>query len=189
MTHGTEPASLKVDNRSDDTATQPAAPSGLRVLTSLPAVVAECLVIVFAVVIIVGRNYPPDARLFPTIVASLGLLLCAIFLAACLASPAYVRRAAADMEEALADVRGFWISCVPPRVYCVRIYLLRFHVASLSAMLVVPCLLGYRDRWRLVAVAAAVVIVLHLVFVVADEVELPNGLLGDFLLRRFVYED
>src|SRR5262245_44749978 len=189
MTHGIEPASLKVDDQPDDTVTQAAAPPALRVLISLPALVAECLVVVFAVVIIVGRNYPPDARLFPTIVASLGLLLCAIFLAACLASPAYVRRAAADMEEALGDVRGFWISCVTPPIYCVGIYLLGFHVASFIAMLVMPWLLGYRDRWRLVAVAAAVVIVLHLVFVVAVEVELPNGLLGDFLLRRFVYED
>jgi Tripartite tricarboxylate transporter TctB family len=158
-------------------------------LASLPAIVAWCLAAVFAVVVVVGRGYPPDARLFPTIVATIGLLLCAIFLGASALSPAYASRNIADMEAISGDGRAFRVACIAPFVYSVGIYVLGFYLSTLAAMLVMPPLLGYRDWKRLVAIAVGVVVLLHLVFVVAVEIELPNGLLGDYLVTRFLHDD
>jgi putative tricarboxylic transport membrane protein len=196
MNNRSEPAALPTtDSQPDTVGTQAPQPdrsperSALSVLISLPSVVAECLVVVFAVVIVVGRNYPPDARLFPTVVASLGLLLCAIFLGASTLSPAYARRAADDREESAGDLRAFWVACITPPIYCLGIYLVGFHASTLIAMLVMPRLLGYRGWTRLIAIAVGTVVVLHLVFVVAVEVELPNGLLGEYILKTFIHDD
>jgi hypothetical protein len=104
-------------------------------------------------------------------------------------SPAYARRTADDREESAGDGRGFWVACITPPIYCLAIYLVGFHAATFVAMLVMPRLLGYRGWLRLTAIAVGTVLVLHLVFVVAVEAELPNGLLGDYLIRTFLYED
>src|SRR5215813_2145673 len=157
MSNGTEPAAPA--ERGANTPPGSAEPPW-RVLTSLPAIIAECLVVVFVVVIVAGRNYSPDARLFPTIVASLGLVLCAIFLGTMVLNPDYARRVADDREEASGNARGFWVACITPPIYCLAIYLVGFHAATFVAMLVMPRLLGYRGWLRLTGIALGTVLVL-----------------------------
>ena len=160
----------------------------LAILTHPSAVVAECLAGMFLVVLLVGRNYPPDARLFPAFVAWLGLLLCAIFLASSVLSPAYARRNEEDMEEPPGETRHFWIACIAPPVYSIGIYVIGFHASTFLAMLIMPAMLGFHGRLRLFLIAAGLVLVLHLVFVTAVEIDLPTGLAGDYLLRTFVHD-
>jgi hypothetical protein len=69
------------------------------------------------------------------------------------------------------------------------IYLIGFDPSTFIAMIAMPYLLGYRGWLRLLAVAAALVVALHLVFVSVFQIELPAGLAGDYILRHFVYED
>lgn len=158
------------------------------VLRHPSAVVAECLAVLFALVIVIGRQYPPDARLFPTVVSVLGLFLCAVFLAASVLNPTYARKNIDDMEEAAGDIMHFWIACVSPPLYSIGIYVIGFHAATFIAMLVMPAVLGYPGWLRRAGIAFAVVLALHLVFVVAVDIDLPSGLLGNYVLTTFVYD-
>jgi hypothetical protein len=85
--------------------------------------------------------------------------------------------------------RNFWIAFVASPAYTLLIYVIGFDPSTVIAMIAMPYLLGYRGWFRLVAVAAALAITLHLVFVSVFQIELPMGLAGDYVLRHFVYED
>jgi hypothetical protein len=63
-------------------------------------------------------------------------------------------------------------------------WLLGFVVASLAAMLLMPVLMGYRNRRRLVVIAVITVAVLALICPYLLNVDLPHGLVGDWLIDK-----
>ena len=63
-------------------------------------------------------------------------------------------------------------------------WLFGFVIASLAAMLLMPILMGYANRRRLVVVAVVTVAVLALIFPYLLNVALPHGLVGDWLIDR-----
>lgn len=146
--------------------------------------VSASLLGIFLVVLLLGRTYPSDAALFPTLVGAAGVLLSLAYLGA------LVFRDADDAREpAGTDRRSFLIALLASPVYSVAVYIAGFHVATFLAMVVMPLLLGFRHPFWLVLIGLATVAILHLVFAVAMQVDLPVGLLGDFYLRHFVYQD
>jgi hypothetical protein len=151
-------------------------------------IVTELLCALFVGVVAISRTYTADAALFPTIVGIVGILLCSIFLVTAILKPDFVAANVLDMEESSTNPRGFWVAFVSSPLYCLAIDLVGFDVATFVAIVLMPSLLGYRRYLRLILIALAAVAVLHLVFVSAVQIDLPNGLIGDFLLRRFVYQ-
>jgi hypothetical protein len=160
-----------------------------RALSQPAGVVGTILLFVFLLVLVVGRSYPSDAALFPSLVGSAGLVLGLIFLGSLVFDPLASHKHTADAEHSLGDRRSFWIALLASPVYSFSVFVIGFHVASFLAMVVMPLLLGFRHVLWLVLIALAMVIVLHLVFAMAMEIDMPMGLIGDFILRRFVYED
>ena len=147
------------------------------------------LLFVFLVVLLLGRTYPSDAALFPTLVGGAGALLGLLFLVLLVFHRAEPAGASADADTIASDRRSFWIALLASPVYSVSIYIAGFYVATFAAMAVMPYLLGFRHILWLLMIAFLMVVVLHLVFVVAMEIDLPLGLAGDFYLRHFVYQD
>ena len=69
-------------------------------------------------------------------------------------------------------------------VFGLAFWLFGFVVASLAAMLLMPALMGYSNRRQLVIVAVVTVALLALVFPYLLNVDLPHGLVGDWLIDR-----
>jgi hypothetical protein len=64
-------------------------------------------------------------------------------------------------------------------------FLFGFFVASLAAMFVLPPLMGYTNRRMTIIVGLATVVVLAVFFPYLVGVNLPHGLVGDWLIDRF----
>ena len=63
-------------------------------------------------------------------------------------------------------------------------WLVGFVVASLAAMLFVPVLMGYANRRQLVVTALLTVAILALIGPYLLNVDLPHGLVGDWLIDK-----
>lgn len=151
-------------------------------------IVAELLGVLFAGVVAISWSYTEDAALFPTIIGSVGVCLCAVFLITAMIEPDFVTMNIQDMEKRSGDSRGFWVAFISPPLYCLGIDIFGFHVATFVAIVCMPAMLGYRRYLRLTLIALGGVALLHIVFVSAVQIDLPNGFVGDFLLKRFVYQ-
>ena len=88
---------------------------------------------------------------------------------------------------------SFWVGSDWPRfatallaapVFGLLFWLFGFVIASLAAMLLIPLLMGYPNRRKLVLVAVITVVVLALIGPYLLNVDLPHGLLGDWLIER-----
>lgn len=156
-----------------------------RALTRPAGLVTSVLLCTFLVVLMLGRTYPSDAALFPTLVGASGVVLSLVYLGAL----AFGDADGVDREPVGTDRRSFLIALLASPVYSVAVYIAGFHAATFFAMLVMPLLLGFRHPLRLVLIALASVAILHLIFAVAMQIDLPVGLIGDFYLRHFVYQD
>ena len=159
-----------------------------RVLGQPFCIVAQALFVMFVGVYALSRPYTPDAALFPTLVGVFGAFLCIAFIAACFLEPDYLAANARDMEKAEGRADQFWIAFLASPLYCCAIYLVGFHISTFIALISMPYLLGYRRPLRLILLALAALAFAQVVFVQAVQIDLPNGLLGDFLLQRFFYE-
>ena len=69
-------------------------------------------------------------------------------------------------------------------VFGLLFWLFGFVIASLAAMLLMPILMGYQKRRQLVIVAVITVAVLALIGPYLLNVDLPDGLIGDWLIDR-----
>jgi hypothetical protein len=63
-------------------------------------------------------------------------------------------------------------------------WLFGFIIAALAAMLLMPVLMGYANRWRLVVIAIVTVAVLALIGPYLLHVDLPHGLVGDWIIDK-----
>ena len=143
------------------------------------------LFVFFAGIVGLSFKTPFDARLFPIVIGSAGMLLT---LAVALEQLRRCRSRSASAAEADRATEVGWPrfagALLSAPVFGLLFWLLGFVVASLAAMLLMPVLMGYANRRRLVVVAVVTVAVLALVFPYLLHVALPHGLVGDWLIDK-----
>jgi hypothetical protein len=157
--------------------------------------ISLALFLVFLLVVAEGATYPPEARLFPTMVGVAGMVLAlAVFLvhgggADSDAEAATSEDLSAAPPDAAPPSRGRVLLAVAAApVYALVVWVLGFYVASLLALVVLPQCLGYRRVGMLTLIAALGVALIAVVFSWGMEMTLPNGLVGDWVLATFVYD-
>ena len=117
-------------------------------------------------------HYPPDPRLFPLIIAVIGMALCIALLAGMglhdreLGSPERLPRASLVLTLLVSPVYG------------AVLWLFGYWLATLVAIPLIAMLLGYRSRGKLFLVSVATTIALGVLFPLLD-VPLPVGLLPE----------
>src|SRR5262249_19782412 len=143
------------------------------------------LLVFFLGIVAFAFHIPFDARLFPLVIGGAGILL---VLAVGIEQ---VRRRVADVPVGETDdaaARAGWprdcTALLAAPVFGLLFWLFGFVIASLAAMLLIPVLMGYSNRRRLIAVAVITVAVLALIGPHLLNVELPHGLIGDWLIDR-----
>ena len=143
------------------------------------------LFLFFVGIVAFAFNTPFDARLFPMIIGSAGIAL-TLFVAV-----EQVRRrrfdlapVADDDPAAKADRTRFATAIFSAPAFGVAFWLFGFIIASLAAMLLIPILMGYQSRRRLVAIAAVTVAILAFIAPYLLNVDLPHGLIGDWLIDK-----
>jgi Tripartite tricarboxylate transporter TctB family len=142
------------------------------------------LLMFFVGIVAFAFRTPFDARLFPVVIGSAGILLA---LAITVEQVRRRRRDAASVLDendpaARADWPRFATALLSAPVFGVAFWLFGFIVASLAAMLLMPILMGYQNRRQLVVVAVVTVVVLAGVAPYLLNVALPHGLFGDWLI-------
>jgi Tripartite tricarboxylate transporter TctB family len=144
------------------------------------------LLIFFVGIVGFSYNTPFDARLFPVIVGVAGIALTLLIALEQVRLRRLDASAAVDGDDpaARADWPRFATALLSAPAFGVAFWLLGFVVASLAAMLLMPTLMGYRNRRRLVAVAVVTVAVLALICPYLLNVDLPHGVVGDWLIDQ-----
>jgi hypothetical protein len=145
------------------------------------------LFIVFAGVIVFGIPLPFDAKLFPLIIGTAGIVLCLLIVLEGVrrrktAAPAEV--VAEEDPAANSSWPRFATALLSAPMFGLVLWLFGFFVASLAAMFVMPPLMGYTNRRVMVVVGLATVAVLAMFFPYLVGVNLPHGVVGDWLLDR-----
>ena len=142
------------------------------------------LLIFFVGIVGFSYNTPFDARLFPVIVGVAGIVLTLLIAVA----QVRLRRidasagVAEDDPAARADWPRFATALLSAPAFGVAFWLFGFVIAALVAMLLMPPLMGYADRRRLIITALVTVVVLALVAPRLLNVDLPHGVVGDWLI-------
>lgn len=146
------------------------------------------LLAVFAGVYIGSQSYPPDARLFPTIVSALGAVLIVVVMA----TERISQRGGGTRSDVAPVARDQYprltLALLSAPVYCLLVWLTGFYVSTLATLVIFPILMGYRRILVVIPVALGVLVAIWLVFSVAMEMELPLGLLGKWYLSTFVHD-
>ena len=142
------------------------------------------LLLFFIGIVAFSYNTPFDARLFPLIIGGAGILL-----TLGIAMEEVSRRRAAsaavlddDDPADKAEWPRYATALLSAPAFGLLFWLLGFVVASLAAMLLMPVLMGYPSRRQLVVVALVTVAVLALICPYLLNVDLPHGLVGDWLI-------
>jgi len=145
------------------------------------------LLIVFGGVIVFSARLPFDAKLFPLIIGTAGILLCVLIAVQGLQQ----RRSAAPADIAPDDDPAanvtwtrFAAALLSAPLFGVVFWLFGFFVASLAAMFVMPPLMGYSHRRMVFLVGLATVAFLAVFFPYLVGVSLPHGVVGDWLLDQ-----
>ncbi len=144
------------------------------------------LLLFFLGIVAFSYDTPFDARLFPLVVGSAGIVLTV------LVAVEQVQRRAVDAGSALgendpadkADWPRYATALLSAPVFGLLFWLFGFIVASLAAMLLMPVLMGYRHRRQLLITAVVTVAVLALIAPYLLNVDLPHGLVGEWLVDR-----
>jgi vacuolar-type H+-ATPase subunit I/STV1 len=133
---------------------------------------------------------PRDAALFPIVIGSAGVLFCGF-----IAFEEKVWRGVptgddapgpkADDAAAQADWPRLMLAMFSAPVFGVLLWLFGFFVASLAAMFVMPPMMGYANKRLMLIIGAATVVVLAVLFPLLVGVDLPHGLVGDWLIDTF----
>ncbi|MBX9776810.1 MAG: tripartite tricarboxylate transporter TctB family protein [Xanthobacteraceae bacterium] len=143
------------------------------------------LLFFFGAILVFSIRLPFDARLFPWVIGTAGILLCLAILVQELRRRA--TSAAADTVDdddpaANANWPRFATALLSAPAFGVVFWLFGFFVASLAAMFVMPPLMGYANRRMTFAVGLATVAFLALFFPYLVGVNLPHGVVGDWLI-------
>ena len=144
------------------------------------------LLLFFIAIVAFAYTLPFDARLFPLIIGGAGIVLTLVI------ALEQVRRrrvgAAAVVDEDDPVTRADWpryaTALLSAPAFGLLFWLFGFIVASLAAMLLIPLLMGYANRRRLVLTAAITVAALAVVAPYLLNVELPQGVVGDWLIDK-----
>ncbi len=134
---------------------------------------------------IVGFSFgsPFDARLFPIVIGGAGILLA---IAIGIAQWRRYRTGddVPDVDDAgaAATPARFATALLSAPVFGLVFWLFGFFVASLAAMLLMPPLMGYRDRKRLLVITLVTVAALAVIAPCLLDVDLPHGVVGDWLI-------
>jgi len=144
------------------------------------------LLVFFIGIVALSYPLPFDARLFPLVIGTAGILL-----TLGIAVEQVHRRGARDaatMDDddpaAKADWPRYATALFAAPAFGLMFWLVGFVVASLAAMLFVPVLMGYANRRRLVVTALLTVAILALIGPYLLNVDLPHGLVGDWLIDK-----
>lgn len=142
------------------------------------------LLLFFVGIVAFSYKTPFDARLFPVIIGASGIALMLLIAV----GQVRLRRADAisGIDDSGAATKADWpryaTALLSAPAFGVVFWLFGFVVASFAAMLLMPVLMGYRNRRRLVLVAVVTVAVLALICPYLLNVDLPHGLIGDWLI-------
>jgi hypothetical protein len=145
------------------------------------------LLIVFGGVVVFSIRLPFDARLFPWVIGAAGILLCLVILVQQLRRRLMTASAAVlpkDDPAAGATWLRFATALLSAPVFGIVFWLFGFFVASLAAMFVMPPLMGYSNRRMMLIVGLATVAFLAVFFPYLVGVNLPHGVVGDWLIDR-----
>jgi small-conductance mechanosensitive channel len=123
------------------------------------------LLLFFIGIVAFSYDTPFDARLFPLVIGTAGILL-----TLGIAVEQVRRRRADDAPVSDADDAASNAN-----------WLFGFVVAALAAMLIMPPLMGYTDRRQLVITALVTVAIVAFLAPYLLNVDLPHGLVGDWL--------
>ena len=142
------------------------------------------LLLFFVGIVALTYKIPFDARLFPVVVGAAGIVL-----TLAIAVEQVRRRRAGDtavVDEEDPATKADWprlaTALLSAPVFGLAFWLFGFVIASLAAMLLMPVLMGYADRRRLVLIALITVAALAVVCPYLLNVDLPHGLVGDWLI-------
>jgi hypothetical protein len=144
------------------------------------------LLLFFIAIVAFAWTLPFDARLFPLIIGGAGIVLTLTV------ALEQVRRrrsgAAAVVDEddpaAKADWPRYATALLSAPAFGLLFWLFGFIVASLAAMVLIPLLMGYANRRRLVVTAVITVAVLAVIAPYLLNVELPQGVARDWLIDK-----
>jgi hypothetical protein len=151
-------------------------------------VLVAFLFLIFVGVIAFALRLPFDARLFPLVIGTAGVLLCAL-----LAIASYrnwrLPQAAADAvpKDDPANQVGwprYALALLAAPVFGLLLWLTGFFVAALAVMIAIPRLMGMRNWVTIGVVAIGTVAALALIFPYLLGVNLPHGIVGDWMIDR-----
>jgi Tripartite tricarboxylate transporter TctB family len=139
----------------------------------------------FAGIVAFALHIPFDARLFPLVIGGAGILLVlAVAIEQARRRAADALQIEADDAAAKSDWPRYGTALLSAPVFGLLFWLFGFVIASLAAMLLIPLLMGYPNRRKLVIVAVVTVGVLALIGPYLLNVDLPHGIVGDWLIDR-----
>jgi Tripartite tricarboxylate transporter TctB family len=144
------------------------------------------LLLFFVGIVAVSYHLPFDARLFPMVIGSAGILLTLGI------AIEQVRRHGArdastvddDDPAAKADWPRYATALLAAPAFGMMFWLVGFIIAALAAMLLIPVLMGYANRRQLVVTALLTVAILALIGPYLLNVDLPHGIVGDWLIDK-----
>ncbi len=146
------------------------------------------LLVFFAGIIAFALGVAFDARLFPLVIGSAGVfLICVIAFEERRRAGTAASRVAAlkdDDPSATASWPRYATALLSAPIFGVVFWLFGFFVASITAMMLMPTLMGYSDRKRMLLVGVVTVASLALFFPYLVGVSLPHGVVGDWLIDR-----
>jgi len=148
---------------------------------------AAVLLVLFGAIVAFGIGLPFDARLFPLIIGAAGIALCML-----IGWEELRRRGATAPSDVVAEddpaANATWprfvTALLSAPVFGLVFWLFGFFVASLAAMFVMPPLMGYTNRRMMVVVGLATVAVLAAFFPYLVGVDLPHGVVVDWLIDQ-----
>jgi hypothetical protein len=140
----------------------------------------------FSAIVALSFNAPFDARLFPIVIGTAGMLLTVVI------GVEQVRRRLTDDTPVLDQddpaARSGWLrlttALLSAPVFGLLFWLFGFVAASLVAMLLMPPLMGYRDRKQHMVVAGVTVAILAFIAPYLLNIDVPHGLLGNWLIDK-----
>ena len=144
------------------------------------------LLLLFLIAIVAfAYTLPFDARLFPLIIGCAGI---ALTLAVALEQVRRRQTGAgavvdADDPATRADWPRYATALLSAPAFGLLFWLFGFIIASFGAMLLITTLMGYANRRRLL-VTAVITVVLAVIAPYLLNVELPQGVVGDWLIDK-----
>lgn len=144
------------------------------------------LLLFFIAIVALSYHIPFDARLFPLLIGSAGILLTLGI------SVEQVRRRGArdgsiprnEEHVVSVDWPRYATALLSAPIFGLLFWLFGFIIASFVAMLLIPTLMGYANRRRLLVTAVITVAVLAVIAPYLLNVELPQGVVGDWLIDK-----